>query len=59
MEETITVNKKALKEVLVALTGGSHLIRELQVTRSLSVLGMDNPIDTLINNWNDSLEKKE
>ncbi len=57
MPETIIVNKEALKEILIALVGEPHLIRELQATRGLSVLGMDNPIDTLVHNWNDNLEE--
>jgi hypothetical protein len=42
----IEVNAEALKQVLVALNGDGHLVRELQATRN-PLLG-DNPINTLI-----------
>jgi len=44
-KEMVAVDKAALKEVLQALIGPPHLIRELQVTRNIPV---DNPINTLI-----------
>ena len=53
MTEKIEVDKEALKEVLTALNGPSYLIRELQVIRRLG----DNPIDTLINNYNESIKE--
>jgi hypothetical protein len=53
--ETIRVSKKALFELLVALNGPSHQIRELQFTRGLSLLtsqaGCENPIDLLQNQY--------
>jgi hypothetical protein len=47
-KQTVTVDAKALRELLVALNGPAHHIRELQVTRGF----MDNPIDTLIEEFN-------
>lgn len=44
----IVVSRGALIQVLTAINGPSHLIRELQVTRGFP-LGPENPIDTLIN----------
>lgn len=46
--ESITVSRAALYEVLHALVGPPHYIRELQATRSLHFLGHPNPIETLI-----------
>lgn len=51
MTKTITVNADALYEVLQALVGPGHHIRELQATRSLHKLGHPNPIDTLIEDY--------
>lgn len=48
----ISVDKQALFEVLRAITGHSHEIRELQVTRNLP-LGPKNPIDILIADYNE------
>ena len=42
----ILVDAKALQEVLQALTGPGHLIRELQVTRGSELF--ENPIDKLV-----------
>lgn len=50
--ETITVDAKALREVLDALVGPPHLMRELQATRSLHRLTHDNPIEMLIEQYN-------
>lgn len=47
-EELITVNKKALREVLSALNGPAHYVRELQAIRNLG----DSPIDLLIEQYN-------
>ena len=52
--EQVTVNAKALKEVLEALNGPGHYIRELQATRSLP--GNDNPINILIEEYNSAIE---
>ncbi len=47
--ETVTVNADALRQVLKALIGPGHLIRELQVTRG----GLfENPIDKLVAEFN-------
>jgi len=47
---TVTVDCDALVQVLNALNGHSHEIRELQVTRGLHSLGGQyaNPIETLL-----------
>lgn len=46
--ETITVNFAALKQLLVAVAGPDHHIRELQYTRSLP----NNPINVLLGEYN-------
>lgn len=48
-KQTVNVDAKALREVLVALNGPGHYIRELQVTRGAM---FDNPIDKLIEEFN-------
>lgn len=53
--DKITVSAQALREILQALSGPGHLIRELQVIRSLG----DNPIDTLIQEYNDALKTSQ
>ncbi|HWK69999.1 MAG TPA: hypothetical protein VNS29_04075 [Burkholderiaceae bacterium] len=53
--ETVTVDAKALRSVLAALTGPGHLIRELQVLRGLGD-AMDSPIDLLISQYNKAVE---
>lgn len=47
---TVTVNAAALRQVLMALNGPAHYIRELQVTRNLP--GSDNPINILTDEFN-------
>lgn len=55
--ETVSVNKAALLQVLQALTGPGHLIRELQATRSIGALtGATNPINELIRNYNETIK---
>ena len=54
---TVTVNAVALRRVLVALSGPSYLIRELQAINSPSV--PDNPIGILIKEYNDSLKEQD
>jgi hypothetical protein len=48
-KQTVTVDANALREVLVALNGPGHYIRELKVTRGAL---FDNPIDKLIAEFN-------
>lgn len=51
---TITVNAEALRQVLLALNGSAHRIRELQATRNLPAGltgGEMNPIDVLIQDF--------
>ena len=55
--ETVTVNAEALRLVLAALQGPQHLIRELQFTTDIcAATGMDNPINTLINEFNEQVK---
>lgn len=57
MNEQILVNKKALRQVLLALVGPPHLIRELQV---LNVpLFPDNPIEILVDDYNKAIVLSE
>lgn len=45
----VSVPQDALRQVLQALLGPSHLIRELQATRNLPpIVGSENPINTLV-----------
>lgn len=44
----VTVDAAALHQVLQALAGPGHEIRELQATRRLHALGFPNPIDILL-----------
>lgn len=54
---TVSVSADALRQVLAALTGPGHLIRELQATISISELtGRPNPIKVLINEFNAAVE---
>jgi hypothetical protein len=50
----VTVDASALRQVLEALNGPDHYIRELQVTRRLP--GVDNPINKLIEQFNNAVE---
>jgi hypothetical protein len=50
--KTVTVNADALKQLLLAVVGPAHHIRELQATRHLGDLGDPNPIDLLIAEYN-------
>ena len=53
---TTPVNTEALLQVLQALNGHGHHIRELQATRSIaSLTGSPNPIDVLIKDYRQSL----
>jgi hypothetical protein len=53
--ETVTVSAKALSQLLDALSGPPHHIRELQMTRG-PLVGDDNPINILIAEWNQNVE---
>lgn len=50
-EPTVIVSAEALRQVLQALIGPPHLIREIQFTRGLP--GDDNPIDLLVREYNE------
>jgi len=53
--EKVYVDADALRSVLQALNGPGHLIRELQVIRSLG----DSPIDLLIKQFNEQMSSAE
>lgn len=56
-DERILVSADALKQLLAALNGPPHYICELQVTRGpLPLIGNDNPINILIDNYNEQLK---
>lgn len=57
MSTKITISAEPLRQILQALTGPGHLIREIQYTRSLHALGHPNPIDTLIEEYNEEVRK--
>lgn len=50
-QEFVLVDKKALKTLLQALISPTHHTRELQMTRSPAELFPDNPINILIDNY--------
>lgn len=47
----VFVSAEPLRQVLQALIGGGHLIRELQMTRGIP--GDENPIDQLVREYNE------
>ena len=49
----VSVDAAALRQILVALNGPGHHIRELQATRNLP--GVQNPIDKIIQDFNDNV----
>ena len=64
--ENVIINAAALRQVLVALVGPPHLMRELQVTRSSSepgklsisdLTGQKNPIDLLVEEFNEQITR--
>ena len=52
---TIMVDATALREVLEALNGAPHYIRELQATRG-PIFGESNPINLLCQQYNDAVD---
>lgn len=54
----ITISAEPLRQILQALLGPGHHIRELQATRSLHALGHPNPIDTLVEEYNAFVEEE-
>lgn len=50
--QTVNVDGKALRDVLEALIGQPHQIRELQMTRSIAKLTGYDPIGKLIDDYN-------
>ena len=57
MNEKVSVSATALSQVLIALTGSGHLIREMQVTMDPELFE-DNPITILINDYNKAVRAK-
>ncbi len=57
MSRKIEVSSDALKQILDALNGPGHLIRELQVTRNLP--GNENPINILMEDYENGLKRYE
>lgn len=55
--ETVTVNANALRQLLTALMGPPHLIRELQFTRDIPPFITGNPIDQLIDEYNKAVRE--
>lgn len=51
-DKKIEVSKKALEQLLTAVNGAPHYIRELQMTRDLPGADKTNPINILINEFN-------
>ena len=56
MSKLILVSEDALRKVLNALVNEPHQIRELQVTREPVALFKDNPINILIEQFNNPVE---
>ena len=54
--KTVTVNAEALGELLGALTGPAHYVREIQATRG-PIFGEKNCINLLIAEYNAAAEK--
>lgn len=50
--QMVSVDAQALRTILQALTGPAHYIREIQATRSIAALTGDDPIGTLIEDFN-------
>lgn len=59
MTKTIPVSADALYQVLQALVGPGHLIRELQATRSLHKLGHPNAIELLIEDYQSAIKSTQ
>ena len=53
--EKVTVSAAALRQVLNALNGPGHYIRELQVTRG-PLIGDENPINILCDEYNSAVK---
>lgn len=56
--EKVTVSADALRQVLQALNGQGHYIRELQALRNGPFCG-DNPINKLVDEYNTALQCPE
>ena len=55
MIDKITVDAQALRELLQALVGPEHLIRELQTIRDIQ--GDDSPINKLLSDYNGAVSE--
>lgn len=53
--QMVSVDAVALRTVLEALNGPSHLIREIQMTRSVAALTGYDPIGVLIDDFNNAV----
>lgn len=51
----VTVDAKALRQVLQALIGPPHHVRELQATRTPESLFPENPINVLVDQYNSQM----
>ena len=56
--DKVSVSTKPLRELLGAVLGGPHLIRELQVLYHSPIFKGDNPIKTLVDEFNASFEDR-
>ncbi len=54
----LSISSGPLRRVLEALNGPPHLIRELQATRG-PLVGDDNPINILVNEFNEQIREQE
>lgn len=54
----VSVDANALRTVLQALTGPAHLIREIQMTRSIAALTGDDPIGLLVDDYNRDAQRQ-
>ncbi|MBK9497391.1 MAG: hypothetical protein IPO08_23295 [Xanthomonadales bacterium] len=57
--ETVTVSATALRQILQALVGPPHYIRELQATRDKPPILVGNPIDKLIAEYNAAADQQK
>lgn len=56
-KQTVSVDAEALRRILQALLNGGVEIRELMAIRNLpGEMGKNNPINILVNNYNDWVE---
>ena len=58
-EDTVTVSARPLRELLEALVGPGHFVREMQVTFGLpeELTKRKNPLAQLIEEFNEQIDK--